>query len=385
MSSSSLGASKSANFPAPATSASASSFPLTYSNGANLNPKAGLHCQLGASGRVVCQQVSNSISATGPAAARTSFPLSINSTTPQAGASANASATGQLPEEDPSRVPGEIAAAGLVGGAVGAAVYDYYNALQDAAAGGYGAVQDFGEGIELQEDRNPELETAEFPTEGPTEAPSAMQTSYPQSTPSSNQALSTSRASSNSSIASITPAPSARQYSQDWIMPNNSVDMAAISNVAAILQSEFQSVGVAGLISAAGANSSNVSNPLNGSVPLSISISSISSGDFITLSEPGSSSSQPVAVPNASPAAKKLPQEVSKAKATAAWSAFQYAAAKAGKSIPTSIVPADCFSTGNGLNCCFDQQAASGDEYDGDGAYVCNQGPVYQDISGDAG
>lgn len=84
---------------------------------------------------MVCQQVSNSISATGPAAARTSFPLSFNSTTPQAGASANASATGQLPEKDPSRVPGEIAVAGLVGGAVGAAVYDYYNAMQDAAAG----------------------------------------------------------------------------------------------------------------------------------------------------------------------------------------------------------------------------------------------------------
>ena len=274
---------------------------------------------------------------------------------------------------------------------MGAAVYDYYNALQDAAAGGYGAVQDSGEEIELQGDRNSEPETAEFPTEGPTEAPSAMQTSYPQSTPSSTQAPSTSRASSNSSIASITSAPSARQYSQDWIIPDNSVDMAAISDVAAILQSEFQSVGLTRLISDAGANSSNVSIPLSdsvllsGSVPLSVSISPISSGDFITLSEPGSSSSQPVAVPNASPAAKNVPQDVSKAKATAAWSAFQYAAAKAGKSIPISIVPADCFSTGNGLNCCFDQQAASGDEYNGDGAYVCNQGPAYQDISGDAG
>ena len=49
--SSSLGASTSANFSSSATSASAGSFPLTYSNGADLNPKAGLRCQLGASGQ----------------------------------------------------------------------------------------------------------------------------------------------------------------------------------------------------------------------------------------------------------------------------------------------------------------------------------------------
>ena len=305
-------------------------------------------------------------------------PLPISSPRPQTGISANASATGQPSGGNANAIAGGVAAGALAGGVAGARMYNYYGALQEAAAGGFGAVQDSGEGeTELQEVRGPDPETAEIPTKALSRGPSAMQTSHLQSTSSSMSLPSSSRVTSNTLAASIiTPAPSVDAAHQDWIVPNVSVDLAAISDMAVRLHNEFLSAGVARLLGTNG-NLSNASIPVNDnvnvSIPISASIPSLhtSSSDFITISEPRSSTAEPVAVPISSPVAGKVPPpEVTNAKAANAWSAYQNAAVKAGTAVPKGIDPASCYVNNDGFNCCFDRLGTI--------TYRCNKDPAYK-------
>ena len=398
---SSRGAQRMANISASAMSAGARWFALNDSSGANFSRGSGLYCRWGPSGqfnpndchhyqmirmfankrileKLVCQQASNSISAVQPPNTSILLPSSVDSTNTSRNVSPIASTTDQVSKENPVRLAHEVAAAGIIGAPGAAGIANYYNALQEAAAGGYAAVEDPGhEGVELQENRDREPETARIPTEGPTGYPSAVETSSPPLFPSSTQPPSASRASSNSSTSSTTAAPNVRRYSQDWIMPDNSIDVAAILDVAALLRSQFQSVGVAGLMSAAGSNPSNRSVPSNGSIPSigsvlsSASKVSMSSEDFVALSGIGSSSSQPAAVPNATPAAEKLPSP--NAKAASAWSAHESATNQTGWAIPAGTNPESCFTNVYGVDCCFDLL--------GTASYHCNGNPSGHQVS----
>lgn len=279
----------------------------------------------------------------------------------------------------------------LVGGGIGGVVGHYYNALQDAAAARYGGTQDDIDEIELQEDTNPEQETVQIPSELHTEAPSAMQTSYPRISPSSTGFPLT----SNSSASSLaTAAPSVVAYSQDWMMPAVSVNIAAISEMAAQLQIEFNNAGIVSILGPHNPNSntsgqSNITYPMNGTaqlndsgVPvqsLNVSTSSFST-DLSTLSIFVSTSTEAIAIPNASPVTKELPDI-----AMSAWVGYQSSAAKIGWVVPTGIDPATCYTTRDNylqsdsatVYCCFDTLATV--------SYRCLKDPPYEPGAGDAG
>ena len=338
-----------------------------------------------------CQQASTSISAVDLAIGLPAFVKPKNSSGSRAHNATNGNTTEEFLAE-------QIAAAAIggtvVGGAAGGVVAHYYNALQEAAAARQGGIQDDNGGIELQEDTNytnSEWETVEIPSELPTEASSAMQTSYPRFSPSSTGFPQT----SNSSASSlVTAAPSVVAYSQDWMMPAVSVNIAAISEMAAQLQIEFNNGGILSfhgpqnpILNTSGP--SNITYPMNGTAQFngsSLTVQSLNvstsffSTDLSTLPILSSTSTEAVAIASASPVTKVLPDI-----ALSAWVGYQSFAAKFGYVVPTGIDPATCYTTQDDylqsnsatVYCCFDAV--------GTVSYRCISDRPYESGADDAG
>ncbi len=207
-------------------------------------------------------------------------------------------------------------------------------------------------------------EDSEFPRlHASTEILLVSQSSDPQELVNSTGPSSSTQSSTNAST--ITSAPSVVSYSQVWVVPQVSVNIQEYSKAAAVLQDQMMAQGLGILEPGYGTVPWNLSGPLTASIP------SIASGNFIRLSAPISSTGGPIGLPRVSATAAQISYTlVPSVKAAVAWSRYQSNAAKASKAMPSRIDTEDCFSLGNGLSCCYDKIASSAGR-----AYVCNQGP----------